>query len=184
VTSLLTGATIGYPFLITMGAALGRPRLPLVVIGAILLVSLVFAWRSGFEGDAVWRAAEAALMMAFLVVAAVVNEEHVIRLGPALANVAMLLSFGRTLRGGPSMVESIARLRRRDLPGEVVTYCWRLTLLWCVFFGVNAAFISWLAFYGSLASWTIYTGLLAYLLAGGLFLAELFYRHRRFATIR
>lgn len=180
-TSLLTGATVGYPFLISAGAALGRPRLPLVVIGALLLVSLVLAWRSGFEGDAVWRAAEGALMMAFLVVAAVVNEEHVIRLGPALANVAMLLSFGRTLRGGPSMVESIARLRRRDLPGEVVTYCWRLTLLWCVFFGLNAAFITWLSFYASLASWTVYTGLLAYLLAGALFVGEIFYRHRRFA---
>src|SRR4029079_13345935 len=148
------------------------------------LVSLILAWRSGFEGDAVWRAAEAALMVAFLVVAAILNDEHVTPLGPALANVAMLLSFGRTLRGGPSMVESIARLRRRDLPAEVVTYCWRLTLLWCVFFGLNAAFITWLAFYGSLSSWTIYPGLLAYLLAGGLFLAELFYRHRRFATIR
>jgi len=184
VTSLLTGATIGYPFLIFAGAALGRPRLPLVVIGALLLVSLILAWRSGFECDAVWRAAEAALMVAFLVVAAIVNDEHVIRLGPALANVAMLLSFGRTLRGGPSMVERIARLRRGDLPAEVVTYCWRLTLLWCVFFGANAAFITWLAFFGSFASWTLYTGLLAYLLAGGLFLAELLYRHRRFAVTR
>jgi uncharacterized membrane protein len=47
---------------------------------------------------------------------------------------------------------------------------------------VNAAFIAWLAFYGSLVSWTIYTGLLAYLLAGGLFLAELLYRQHRMAT--
>ena len=35
----------------------------------------------------------------------------------------------------------------------------------------------------SLASWTIYTGVLAYLLAGGLFLAELLYRRRRFTAI-
>lgn len=180
-TSLLTGATIGYPFLVSAGAIFGRPRLPLAIVGAMLLVSIALAWRSGFQGDAVWRVGEAGLMTAFLVVAAVVNEVHVIRLGPAVANVAMLLSFGRTLRSGPSMVESFARLRRRDLPGDLVTYCWRLTLLWCVFFGLNAAFITWLSFYASLASWTVYTGLLAYLLAGVLFVGEIFYRQRRFA---
>jgi uncharacterized membrane protein len=184
VSSLLTGAAFGYPFLISAGTLLGRPRLPLVVVGALLLVSMALAWRAGFHGGAVWRVGEAALMMAFLVVAAVVNEEHVTRLGPALPNVVMLLSFGRTLRSGPSLIESLARLRWGELPPHVVTYCWRLTLLWCVFFAANAAFISWLAFYGTLASWTIYTGLLAYLLAGGLFLAELLYRHRRFAAIR
>jgi uncharacterized membrane protein len=180
----LTGAAFGYPFLISAGTLLGRPRLPLVVVGVLLLVTTAFAWRGGFQGDAVWRLGEAALMMAFLVVAAVVNEEHVTRLGPAVPNVVMLLSFGRSLRRGPSLIESIARMRWGELPSHVVTYCWRLTLLWSVFFAVNAAVIAWLAFYGSLASWTIYTGLLAYLLAGGLFLAELLYRHRRIAASR
>jgi uncharacterized membrane protein len=183
VTSLLAGA-FGYPFLITAGTLLGRPRLPLVVVGAMLVVSMVLACRAGFQGDAIWRVGEAAVMMAFLVVAAVVNEEPVTRLGPAVPNVVMLLAFGRTLWGGPSLIESIARMRWGDLPPHVVTYCWRLTLLWCVFFAMNAAFIAWLAFYGSLAWWTIYTGLLAYLLAGGLFLAELLYRRRYIAATR
>jgi uncharacterized membrane protein len=79
------------------------------------------------------------------------------------------------------MVESIARMRHRDLPREGVAYCWRLTFLWCVFFGLNAGFITWLAFYASLQSWAIYTGCLAYLLAGGLFIVELAYRQRRYA---
>jgi uncharacterized membrane protein len=181
-TPLLTGAAFGYPFLIAAGAWLGLPRLPLIVAGALLLVSMAVAWRAGFPGDAVWRVGEAGLMMAFLVVAALLNEEHVTRLGPAVPNVVMLLAFGRTLRRGPSLIETIARMRRGDLAPHVVIYCWRLTLLWSVFFAVNAAFIAWLAFYGSLASWTIYTGLLAYLLAGGLFLAEVLYRHHRMAT--
>ena len=134
---LLTCITLGYPFLISAGVALGRPRLAVVIVGVVLLVSGALAWRSGFQGDALWRLAEVALMTVFLVVAAIVNEAHVFRLGPALANVAMLLSFGRTLRGGPSMVESIARVHRRELPREAVVYCWRLTLLWCVFFGAE-----------------------------------------------
>jgi uncharacterized membrane protein len=179
--NFLTYIMLGYPFLISAGVALGRPRLAVVIVGVALLISGALAWRSGFRGDALRRLAEVALMTVFVVVAAIVNEAHVFRLGPALANVAMLLSFGRTLRGGPSMVESIARVQRRDLPREVVVYCWRLTLVWCVFFGLNAGFIAWLAVYASLASWTLYTGLLGYLLAGGLFMAELVYRQRRFA---
>jgi uncharacterized membrane protein len=180
---LLKCITLGYPFLISVGVALGRPRQVVVIVGVVLLISGALAWRSGFWGDAVWRLAEVVLMTVFLLVAAIVNEAHVFRLGPALANVAMLLSFGRTLWGGPSMVESIARVHRRELPRGAVVYCWRLTLLWCIFFGLNASFIAWLAFYASLASWTLYTGFLGYLLAGGLFMAEVVYRQRRFAEV-
>ena len=182
-TALLTSATIGYPFLMSAGLALGRPRLVAVVIGVVLLVPGALAWRSGYRTQALWRLADAAVAMAFLVVATILNRGTVFRLGPALANVAMLLSFGRTLVWGPSIVEVIARVRRGGgaLPPGAVAYCRRLTLLWCVFFVLNAAFIAWLAFYASLAWWTIYTGIVAYLLAGALFTAELVYRRRRFA---
>jgi uncharacterized membrane protein len=159
--------------------------LVVVAMGAVLLIPGALAWRSRSPGEALWRLAEVGLMTGFLLVAAIVNEAHVFRLGPALANVAMLLSFGRTLLRGPSMAENIARLRRRELPNGAVAYCWWLTCLWCVFFALNAAFITWLALFASLASWTIYTGILAYLLAGALFLIELAYRRRRFpAAVR
>jgi uncharacterized membrane protein len=181
-TTLLTGLTVGYPFLISAGLALGRPRLVTMALGAVLLVLGVFTWRSGYRTETLWRLAEVGLMAGFLLLAAIVNEAHVFRLWPALANVAMLLSFGRTLLGGPSMVESIARLWRGELPGAAVAYCRRLTGVWCVFFALNGGLSTWLAFYGSLAAWTIYTGVLSYLLAGGLFAVELAYRRRRFAS--
>lgn len=182
--TLLTSTTIGYPFLMSAGLALGRPRLVAIVIGVVLLVPGALAWRSGYRSEALWRLADAALAMAFLAVAAIVNRGLVFRLGPALANVAMLISFGRTLVRGPSIVETIARVRHRgDLPPGAASYCRRLTLLWCVFFTLNAGFITWLALYASLAWWTIYTGGLAYLLAAALFLAELLYRRRHFASV-
>jgi uncharacterized membrane protein len=183
--SALTTVSLGYPLLISVGMAIGRPRLTVVIVALVMLVPAALAWRSGLRGDSLWRLTEIGLVMAFLLVAAFVNDEHVFRLGPALTNVAMLLSFGRTLVSGPSLVESIARRVRHGgpLPDGAVSYCWRLTALWCVFFGLNAAFITWLAFYASLASWALYTGVLAYLIAGGLFMAELVYRHRRFANV-
>lgn len=181
-TTLLTSTTIGYPFLISAGIALDRPRLVAVVIGVALLIPGALAWRAGSRREALWRLADAALAMAFLAVAAIVNRGQVFRLGPALANVVMLFSFGRTLVRGPSIVEVIARARHHgDLPPGGESYCRRLTLLWCAFFALNAGFIAWLAFYASLGWWTIYTGVLAYLLAGALFMAEVAYRRRHFA---
>ena len=119
----------------------------------------------------------------FLAVAAVVNEARLYRLGPALTNIALLLAFGRTVLKGPSMAETFARVRRRDLPREAVMYCRRLTLLWCLFFGLNSGFITWLALYASFAWWTIYSGVVAYLLAVAFFMAELLYRQRHFADV-
>jgi uncharacterized membrane protein len=179
---LLTSTTIGYPFLMSAGLALGRPRLAAVVMGLILLIPCAFAWRAGYRSQALWRLADAAFAMAFLTVAVIVNRGLIFRLGPALANVNMLVSFGRTLVWGPPIVETIARVRHGDLPPDAQLYCRRLTLIWCVFFALNAGFITWLAFYASLAWWTIYTGALAYLLAAALFMAELLYRRRHFAS--
>jgi uncharacterized membrane protein len=182
-TTLLTSTTIGYPFLMSAGLALGRPRLVALVMGVVLLIPGALAWRSGYRNEALWRLADAALAMSFLAAAAILNRGLVFRLGPALANVAMLFSFGRTLVRGPSIVETIARVRHAgELPRGAVEYCRRLTLAWCVFFTINAAFITWLAFYASLGWWTVYTGVLAYLLAGALFLVELAYRRRYFAN--
>lgn len=180
---LLTSTTIGYPFLMSAGLALGRPRLVAVLIGLVLLVPGVLAWRSGYRSAALWRLADAGLAMAFLAVATIVNRGNVFRLGPALVNVTMLFSFGRTLVWGPSIVEVIARARHRGLlPPGAESYCRRLTQVWCVFFALNAGFITWLALYASLTWWTIYTGVLSYLLAGALFMAELLYRRRHFAN--
>jgi uncharacterized membrane protein len=183
-TRILTSTTLGYPFLISAGIALDRPRLVAVIICVALLIPGALAWRAGSRSEALWRLADTALAMAFLAVAAIVNRGQVFRLGPALANVVMLFSFGRTLVWGPSIVEIIARARRRgELQPGGESYCWRLTLLWCAFFALNAGFITWLAFYASLVWWTIYTGVLAYLLAGALFMAEVAYRRRHFANV-
>src|SRR5262249_61979310 len=110
VTALLTSTTIGYPFLMSAGLALGRPRLVAALLGLVLLIPGALAWRAGSRSEAVWRLTEAALAMVFLAVAAVVNQGHVFRLGPALANGAMLSSFGRSLVRGPSMVGAFGPL--------------------------------------------------------------------------
>jgi uncharacterized membrane protein len=52
--------------------------------------------------------------------------------------------------------------------------------VWCVFFVLNSGVILWLALRGPLEHWVLYTGLVAYLLMGALFTAEMTYRAWRF----
>jgi len=103
---------------------------------------------------------------------------------PALVNLVLLFVFGRTLVRGPSFMESIARLRERDLSPAQVAHCRTFTGVWCAFFAANAAVGAALAVRGDLWPWTIYTGFVAYLLMGLLFAFEWLVRSWRFHDFR
>ena len=88
----------------------------------------------------------------------------------------LLLSFARTLVVPPSMGERLARCRRPELSADDVAYCRQVTRVWCVFFVANGAFSAWLAARGALETWTVYNGLVSYVLVGLLFVGEMVYR--------
>jgi uncharacterized membrane protein len=101
-----------------------------------------------------------------------------IRLYPVVMNAVMLAAFGYSLLYPPSLVERIARLREPDLPAEGVIYTRRVTMVWCGFFIVNGGIAMYTALFSSLAVWTLYNGLIAYLAMGALFLIEYLVRLR------
>jgi uncharacterized membrane protein len=169
-----------YPLLVYLGLNVLEPRALAAAIGAILVARAGFRWKRASLSHLVRLLPLAVLVGAVLVAAAVFNNGRFFLFVPALVNAALLVAFGRTLLGGPSMIETLARLQGYDISGEKVPYCRTVTVIWCGFFTLNAGVIVWLALYASLAQWTLYTGLLAYLLVGGLMGAELFYRAWRF----
>ena len=99
---------------------------------------------------------------------------------PVLINGALLFAFGRTLRRGPPLVEALARLREPELSAAQVRHCRTVTAVWCGFFAANAAVCLALALFAELWIWTLYTGVISYLLMGLLFGAELLVRSWRF----
>jgi uncharacterized membrane protein len=168
---------VGYPALVYGGLRLLQPRWVAVTLGCLLLMRELFALRSGRPSP---------LLVPFVLVggifalAMVFNEGRFFLFVPVLINVALFVSFARTLFGGPSMVESLARRRVRDLPAEHLGYCRRVTEVWCAFFVLNSAVILWLAVRAPLEYWVVYTGLVAYGLVGLLFAAEMTFRAWRF----
>ncbi len=117
---------------------------------------------------------------ALLLVASAVwgNQLLPLKLYPVLVNAAMLAAFAYSLRFPPSMVERFARMREPDLPAVAIGYTRRVTQVWCIFFIVNGAIAFATALWCSEAVWSLYTGVIAYLLMGALFGIEFLCRLR------
>lgn len=100
------------------------------------------------------------------------NELLTLRFYPAIANAAMLLLFSWTLLSPPSLIERIAKIQHPNLPPEGIVYTRRVTEVWCAFFIVNGGIAFATALWGSFELWSLYNGLIAYLLMGLLFVGE------------
>ena len=101
-----------------------------------------------------------------------------LKLYPVLVSCVMLALFGYSLRFPPTMIERLARLRQPNLHPLVVMYMRRVTQIWCVFFVINGSIGLGTALWASEAVWSLYTGVISYVLMGILFGGELLYRPR------
>ena len=90
---------------------------------------------------------------------------------PVIVNILMFSLFFASLWQKESMIERFARLHESELPDYAVTYTRTVTRVWCVFFVINGTISLFTSFIG-LDIWTLYNGLISYLLAGGLFACE------------
>ncbi len=96
---------------------------------------------------------------------------------PVVVNLLMLTLFGSSLFQQQSMIERFARLKNPDLPESGVRYTRTVTQIWCLFFILNGS-IALITCFQSLEVWTLYNGLISYLLMGNLFLVEFLIRQR------
>jgi uncharacterized membrane protein len=165
-------AVPAYPLLVYGGLRLLTPRVLALALGAVFVLREALQSRQRPSP----LLAPLVIVMAICAAAAIFNDGRVFLYVPALINGVLLLSFVRTLVVPPSMGERLARRRRPELSAEDVAYCRRVTEVWCVFFVANGAFSVWLAARGALETWTVYNGLVSYVLVGVLFVGEMVYR--------
>ena len=171
---------LAYPLLIYAGLVLLGPRTLAAVAAVVLLAHAASGWRRWRRDDLARAAVPVLLVAVVLAVAAAIDDGRIFLFVPALVNGAMLIAFARTLVRGPSIVETFARLRHPELLPGRAPYLRAVTAVWCGFFAVNIAVSLVLAVHGSLATWTLYNGLIAYLIVGLLLGAERVYRYWRF----
>ena len=119
-------------------------------------------------------------MSSIAAVAAASNQPFGLLLTPVAINFGMLAVFAGSFLQGETTVERLAKLQVSDLSDRELKYCRRVTAIWCGFFVLNGSTALGLAFRGDLELWTLYNGLIAYILMGTLFATEYLYRHWRF----
>jgi len=163
-----------YPFLVYFGLAHVAPRTIGLALIALLALRLALGWRAtppGGRAAALGVVGALALLMTIDGLAATMAY-------PVLVNAAFAALFAASLLKGPTAIERIARLVEPTLDRPGIAYTRRVTQVWLGFFVVNGA-VSWAtAVYGTLEQWTLYNGLIAYLLIGALFGGEYLVRRR------
>lgn len=161
-----------YPLAIWFGEGRVEPRYL-----ALLLLLAAAARLPALKVSAAARwSAGAALVLAAGAVWA--NALLPLKLYPVLVNAALLIAFGYSLASPPSMVERMARLTEPDLPPAGVAYTRTVTKVWCVFFIINGSIALGTALWASQAVWSLYNGVIAYVLMGLLFAGEYLVRLR------
>ncbi|NOZ85105.1 MAG: hypothetical protein GXP49_02350 [Deltaproteobacteria bacterium] len=115
-----------------------------------------------------------------LAIAALSGNQVFLQQVPVLISLFLLAGFGWTLKRPPSMIERYARLMAGEITAREARYCNRLTIMWMAFFFLNSLFIEILILEASLEAWTLYVGLIGYLIVGFLITVEIVYRRFRF----
>lgn len=101
-----------------------------------------------------------------------------LKLYPVLVSCVMFAVFAYSLRFPPTAIERLALLRQPNLHPLVVLYTRRVTQIWCAFFVINGMIALGTALWATEAMWSLYTGVISYIVMGILFGGELLYRPR------
>ena len=102
---------------------------------------------------------------------------------PVIVNAFGFVLFCSSLWQPMTLVERIARWREPQLPAAAVAYTRRVTQVWCLFFVANGAGAGWTIWHGDMALWSLYNGVISYLLMASLMTAEYLLRRRMRARI-
>lgn len=178
--ALITGALLlAWPLLI--GYALAHHRLQWLLPLMALLFFLRFC-QSGRQAGPLRVVTQivAAAGVTLCVASYLLKTHQLLLLYPVVVNAVMLAVFGGSLWSSMPIIERLARLQEPNLPPQAVRYTRRVTQIWSGFFIVNGSVALFTVVYGDMTLWTLWNGMIAYLLMGGLMAGEwLVRRHLR-----
>ncbi|PID63381.1 MAG: hypothetical protein CSB44_01820 [Gammaproteobacteria bacterium] len=161
-----------YPLLVPPALKHLSPAVISLLIVALLLLRLVSA-RAATPLPMIRAALAAAggiLLLSFL------DPELGMRLYPVLMTATMLAVFTHSLLHPPSMIERFARIVEPELSPDGIRYTRKVTMVWCVFLALNLLISCYTVYFTSIETWSLYNGLISYLLMGLLFAGEFLVR--------
>jgi uncharacterized membrane protein len=169
---ILSILLITYPFIVYFGIQYFEPR----YVGFLVLVLLLLRFWV-MRQQIVWKNVKPLIPItiagsALCLMIMLSNHLTMVRFYPVLINLVLLVVFVSTLIKPPSMIERLARLTNPNLSETAISYTRNVTIVWCSFFIFNATAAAITTFYTTLEVWTLYNGLIAYVLVGLIFIIE------------
>ncbi|WP_368544168.1 hypothetical protein [Enterobacter soli] len=178
VIPLLTGLMLlAWPFLIGYGLAHNSLHWLLPLMALVLLLRLRQTRRHAGPMRYVVQSVAVA-GVALCAASYVLNAHRWLLLYPVVVNLVMLTVFAGSLWTAMPLVERLARLREPELSPAGVAYTRRVTKVWCVFFIGNGAIALFTVLHGDVRLWTLWNGMVSYILMGTLMAAEWLVRQR------
>lgn len=165
-TLVMMFITLIYPLAVWLGQGQIEPRF---LAGLLVLAGLTRVHMLKISQAGRWWLGGTLLLF---ILAVWSNVLLPLKLYPVLVNAALLSAFAYSLISPPSMIERFVRIREPNLPMRAINYTRRVTQVWCVFFAANGTIALMTALWASPAIWTLYNGLIAYLIMGFLFAGE------------
>ncbi len=163
-----------YPLAVYFGIQHYEPRFLGLLLLAVLLI------REALSIDVLKKAQGLAPLLVGVILCFFItlfNDVFFLKLYPVLMSCVFLLVFSWTLISPPSMIERIARIKYDHFSDRGVIYTKKVTIVWCMFFIVNAI-IATITIFLDFSIWTLYNGLISYLFMGILFACEWLIRQR------
>lgn len=164
---------IAYPLLVYFSL----PHLPAgaFVAFALALTALRILGTRRQAMPRAWTLALAVVALGLIALAAI-DPQVAVKAYPVLVSLAAASVFGASLVSPPTLIERIARITDPDLSPDGVAYTRGVTQIWTVFLLGNAAIAAAVGMWGTPAQWTLWNGLISYLLMGVLFAGEWTFR--------
>ena len=153
-----------YPFIVYFGLQYTSVKYVSMILIALVVIRLLVSRQ--LLKRMPWLVPASVLAVIALTISTWQTSEIGLRLYPVIINAVMAITFAFSLRFGPPVIESFARIREPQLDATGIRYTRQVTKLWCGFFIVNASAALYTSLYTSLSVWTLYNGLVAYILIG------------------
>jgi len=161
--------SVAYPVAVFVALKIVGPALVAALLAVLLIIRMLIAVRQGKFGADILPLG---LAIVALAVISTFDVLLALKFYPVILSLGLGLVFVHSLYRPPNVIERFARAMEPRLNARGVAYTRKVALVWISFFVVNASIAAWLAFFASVAWWTLYTGLIAYGLMACLFLGE------------
>lgn len=170
---IIATATVVYPFIVYTGLTqFGAAPLSLVLF-ALLLARVIL--RGDYHQPEQY--VQLLLVGSLCLVAAWLNNETLLRFYPVLMSLGFACFFALSLRTPTSLIERFSSVFIKDIEEHKREYMRGLTKIWAVLLMLNAVVAGYSACCLSLKQWTLYNGVLAYVVFGLFSLGELVNRY-------